>query len=460
MQDTDSMNLQARVWRAVEFSADPGALAMALDHFMPQCSFGVSDEVPTARISRAGDKMAIEFGRAFLARELSDDRDFLFVLMHEIYHNVLGHMCTSRGDRVSRIYHNLSNIAADMMVNRAVCNRFFPGGVPLLERMYGRESLPGALLVPPEFDLSRTPEAQENRKIMLTRFARGLKRLGASPRLAIRVWGIYRQAWFKDAPYEHVLERLLNLFGAIDPLALPPIILIGSHDGPFGGLGDILGMEGDEKGPAGQGGDIEEEMVEVDKTVSCLGVAAALRRALETNSNRWRMQDPVACPGVVCTPGRRDAAFLAMGSFPVFYSANKVEYEPEQLAHVYVDVSGSMVREIPHMFGVLAQSRELIADPIHEFSNVIEDVTMHEFSQGVCRTTGGTDFTVLLEHAIKNRFRQIVVFTDGYATSDQAVVERFKAAGRKLHLVFVDSCAHGRAECDLLPLATSVFVMS
>jgi GNAT superfamily N-acetyltransferase len=283
--------------------------------------------------------------------------------------------------------------------------------------------------------------------------------MGANPSLAHRVWVVYRLAWCRAAPFEMVLERLMSLFAAIDPLAFPPIVLLGDHEGTVGGFdGSVFGEK--EVAPPGGDGDAEEGVIEVEKAAHNRGVGEALRRALEEQANRWRMQDPVACPGVVCVPGRRDAAFLASGMYPVFYQANKTQFEPEQLAHVYVDVSGSMVEEMPYMFGVLSRSREMISDPIHEFSERIEDVTFSEFEHGVCRTTGGTDFSCILQHALDKNFKQIIVFTDGFARYNDAVGDRFKSAGKKLHIVFVGSGSHSRRECDLLQLATSVLVLS
>ncbi|HOC99037.1 MAG TPA: hypothetical protein PKH54_03775 [Myxococcota bacterium] len=460
MTDSQSDKLQERVWQAIEFSADPGALAQAMHEFMPQCTFGVSDKVQTACISRSADgSMKLEFGRDFLDRELADDRDFLFVLMHEIYHHVLGHLFPSRKDRVSRIYRNMANVAADIMVNRAVCQRFFPDGVPLLNRMYRTDRLPEALLRPPDFDMEAVRYHQVYREQMIAQFKRGLARMGADKRLAGKVWLLCRAAWCKNAPYGFILERLMAIFSDTDALRLPRFVLIGSHQGEFGGLGDIIGIGDGGKG-AGYSEDVETGETQVQKAAVNYGVAAALRRALEANSNRWQLNDPVACPGVVCVPGRRDAAMLAAGSYPVFYSANKASLEPEQLAHVYVDVSGSMQDEMPYMFGVLSMSRELIADPIHEFSNMIEDVSLHDFSRGVCRTTGGTDFDVIMKHAMDRSFRQVIIFTDGWASHCESVYERFKAAGKKLHLVFVNSSSESRNECTLTPIATSIFVMS
>lgn len=454
-------DLEKRIWRAVELSADPGALSAALQEMLPKCTFEVRDDVPTARITNGPGGMAIEFGREFLARELCDDRDFLFVLMHEIYHHVLGHLRVSRGDRVSRIYRSLSNIAADMLVNRTVCQRFFPDGVPLLDRMYPVDSLPGALLRNPGFSFENVAH-HDARVWLLRNFEIGLTKMGANRGLCMRVFSVYRLAWGQGAPYETILERLLALFRSIDPLSFPQVILLGDHERAAGGLGGIFSMDGtgDKGDPFTGGGEDREEIVRVKKTEHNQGVAAALRRALEVQANRWRMHDPIACPGVVCVPGRRDAAFLGAGMYPVFYQANKTEFEPEQLAHVYVDVSGSMVCEIPHMFAVLAASRELVADPIHEFSERIEDVTMADFAKGVCHTTGGTDFTPIMTHAMARKFRQVVVFTDGCACFEDVVGRSFKQSGIKLHLVFVDSRSHSRRDCPLVPLAESVFVLS
>lgn len=456
-----TIDLEKRIWRAVELSSNPGALAAALHELLPNCHFEVRDDVPTARIRNGPDGTAIEFGGEFLVRELGDDRDFLFVLMHEIYHHVLGHLRVSRGDRASRMYRGLSNIAADMLVNRTVCNRFFPDGVPLLDRMYPVDSLPGALLRHPGLSFEN-PAHQDARCRLIRNFEVGLGKIGGNPGLCMSVFSVYRLAWGRGAPYETILERLLALFRSIDPQSFPQVILLGDHEAGAGGLGDIFSMDGrgDKGDPFTGGGDDREEIVRVEKATHNQGVAAALRRALEVQANRWRMYDPIACPGVVCVPGRRDAAFLGAGMYPVFYQANKTEFEPEQLAHVYVDVSGSMIDEIPHMFAVLAASRELVADPIHEFSERIEDVTMADFAKGVCRTTGGTDFTPIMTHALARKFRQVVVFTDGCAGFEDAVGRSFKQSGIKLHLVFVDSRSHSRRDCPLVPLAESVFVLS
>lgn len=437
-------------------SSDPDVIA----DFLPNCVFAVSDDVPTARISAVGGRIRIEFGAKFLDEELSDDRDFMFVLLHEIYHHVLGHLRHSRGDRVSRIYRDLSNIAADMLVNRAVCDRFFPGGVPLLGRMYSWDSLPGALLRPLDrycHDQLSGPERYRLRQ----GFETGLEKLGIPRQLAWMPDRLYELAWVRAAPYETVLEQLMDLFAFRFHQGMPQIVLIGNHDGApdeLEELGDIF--SGFKVNAGGFGLETENTMYQVRCAAVNQGVAAALKRALEEQKNRWRMYDPIACPGVVCVPGRRDAAFLASAVYPVFYHAHKIEFPPEELAHVYVDVSGSMEDDMPVMFGILAASRGMIADPIHEFSNVIQDVTLAEFHQGICRTTGGTDFTVILKHALGKDYRQIVVFTDGFAELDDAVGARFVARKIKLHVVFVNSVPEFRSRCPLVPIATSIFVMS
>ena len=84
--------LEARILEAVRGCAQPDQLQADLDLFLPQCSLAVSSKVPTACIRRSGGRYRIEFGDAFLRDSLQDDRDLLFVLLHEAFHHVLGHL--------------------------------------------------------------------------------------------------------------------------------------------------------------------------------------------------------------------------------------------------------------------------------------------------------------------------------------------------------------------------------
>ena len=147
MKQTTSAQLSSRLTDAVRQSADPAGLGRALADLLPRCTLSVAANVPTAQIARRGRTHSIVFGRDFLRDELADDRDLLFVLLHEVYHSALGHLFPSRNDPLARAFPDCANVAADMLVNRAVCTRHFPEGVPFLARFYG-PGIPDCLLKP------------------------------------------------------------------------------------------------------------------------------------------------------------------------------------------------------------------------------------------------------------------------------------------------------------------------
>ncbi len=455
-------DLEARVWMAVDLADRPDSVADAIHRFLPKCTFGVRDDVPTARIC-GGEVARIEFGTRFLDEELNDDRDFLFVLMHEIYHHVLGHLRHSRGDRASRTFTNLANIAADMLVNRAVCEAYFPHGVPLLGRMYADDSLPSLLLLPPPCGPG-VPVSSPTREGILKRIRTALAEIGANPKLAHQVWAIYSCAWFGNVPYETLLEKLLALFAKIDSLQFMTILLIGNHEGIE--TPDVLykiarrgGHGGSDGCGYGPGGDEEEDRIEIEKATSDRQLGAALRRAVEAQAGRYSMDEPQRIPGVVCVPGRRDAAFLAGGTFPVIYQAATPVYDPLKLAHVYLDVSGSFDEYLPRIMGLLNGMRDQIADPIHQFSTVVADISLARLSQGAVHTSGGTDFNCILADAMARKYRQIIVITDGIGAIDGGVTRAFRAAKTSLHLVLVGSAVWVNDRCPLVPLAASFLEM-
>jgi hypothetical protein len=436
--------LSARVWRAAREAAGSEKVTAALHQFLPDCTFAVKDDVPTARIVKSHFDIRIEFGSQFLAEELKDDRDFLFVLLHEIYHHVLGHLRTSKKDDVTPVNQWLSNIVADMMVNRAVCERFFPDGVPILDRMYGRNSFPCTLLLPPpNFGAASTSE--ESKKQCITDFLDRLMADAATPETAAAIWRIYKLAWFNDAPYDTVLERLVELYENLGLVSVVDVLLLGNHDDEATAW--IPGEE-DRK--------LEETTIKCEKFEREQRVANVLRRALCASASQGGLGNPVVGPGVVCMPGRRDTVMIAAGITPVIYQAAPIAFEPELRAHVYVDVSNSLIAFLPAMYGILNSLRDLIADPVHQFSTVIADVTMAELARGVRRSTGGTKFNPIFRHAIDHDCKDIVVFTDGEGRLTESLGAKFKDQNRRLHLVKVNALKLHREFSPLPPIATTI----
>lgn len=444
--------LEARVWRAVELSANPAGLAQALHNFLPRCTLTVRPDVPTARILREGDRIDVAFGAEFLARELADDRDFLFVLLHEVYHHVLGHLRIRPGDRLSRRCPHAANLAADMLVNSAVMSRFFPDGVPLLSRMY-KGGLPACLLKP--VIPARVPEPSPAHLRALARrsFLTSLIASGHSRPIAARAWAVHELAWRHQAPYEQVLKSVISLLTSARAMKLVDLILLlGNHDGTP--VIDLPWLEGKAAGH-GNGGPLEEIQDDVGAPPTDNGLAEILRRALERDPNR-RLVRQAPATGVVCSPGRSDLAFLAAG-FPVtlFHGARPLTGDG-QGAHVYLDVSGSVAEHLPGLHAGLAALRDLIAEPMHQFSTRVVDCSLEDLARGIRRTDGGTRFLPVLEHAIARRYHQIVVVTDGVGPLPELVAEEFRRTGASLHLVLVGNRGRTPRISSLLKLAQTI----
>jgi hypothetical protein len=444
-------SLEARVWRAVELSANPSVLAQALHSFLPNCCLSVQDDVPTARIRRSTDRIDVEFGTAFLREELADERDFLFVLLHEVYHHVLGHLRIRPGDTLSKKCPEAANLTADMLVNRSVVDRYFREGVPLLSRLYG-DRLPGCLLKPQVLpsNTGRKPGSNRARARDRAAFISRLQRAGHSHALAAKAWSVYRLAWQDFPPYELLLEKVVALLSSADMLRFVDVPLLGDHEGDT-----VDGLPWNDDRFNFLGSDMQESDVAAEPPCGDGGLAAALRRALERDPSR-RVVQMTALPGVVCSPGRSDLAFLAAG-FPVtlFHGARPLP-EDAQGAHVYLYVSNSLTDALPRIYNALTALRDLVATPVHQFSTQVVDCSLDDVARGVRRTTGGTNFTPVLEHALARHHGQIVVITDGIGPNVGPVGDAFTRSGAGLHLVLVDAGYMGRRECPLVPLARSV----
>lgn len=416
--------LDARLVEAVESSADPDRLRADLDQFMPNADVRVVTRgVETARIRRLGDRYRIEFGRDFLTRELKAPEDLLFVFLHECFHHVLGHLTGAKETR-SPMRREAENIAADIQVNRAVCERFFPGGVRLLERMYDPHHPVAALLCPPE-----GTRRQQGRL-----FRQRLRQAGVNEALVRQVWRVYALGWYDATPFEALadeVERLLEVVGY-----RVRIVFLGDHDASE----RVEGLPWDREGGSGAGYDVEVVEIEVPEPVVVVRsprVAQVVRAALDQDANNpRRMSTPTAVTSPLFGPGRLDYPFLAIGYWPTLFHGPRHDMAfEEQRARVYVDVSGSFDHHAARVFGFLVALRDEVGPTVYQFSNEVVEVSMQDIARGVKRTTGGTDFDCVVEHALRHRFRRIVVISDGIGDLDPANAEAFRASGASLYLV-------------------------
>jgi len=61
---------------------------------------------------------------------------------------------------------------------------------------------------------------------------------------------------------------------------------------------------------------------------------------------------------------------------------------------------------------------------------------------GKVRTTGGTDFDCVIEHALKNHFRKIILITDGCADMTNNNVEKVRSGKLEVYLVLTERSSY------------------
>jgi hypothetical protein len=102
-------------------------------------------------------------------------------------------------------------------------------------------------------------------------------------------------------------------------------------------------------------------------------------------------------------------------------------------AQVYLDVSGSMHAEMPHIVALLARLGGMIRRPFWAFSDTVVPARI-QGCRLVADTTGGTGMRCVLQHLAKTRPSAAVVVTDGFiepiTTTDVKA-----AAATRLHAI-------------------------
>ena len=115
-------------------------------------------------------------------------------------------------------------------------------------------------------------------------------------------------------------------------------------------------------------------------------------------------------------PSSMDLILMSAGIPPLLWRSKKyATVYDKQLLPIYLDVSGSTYAYLPDIIKMIVNASKEI-DSVWGFSNRIAKHTIDQLKEGKINSTGGTDFNCIIEHAIENNFKHIVVITDGYAS--------------------------------------------
>jgi hypothetical protein len=377
-----------------------------------------SDETETACVEcRTTPRLLLNKG--FLDEYCRDDGHLFLLILHELYHVILGH--TRLFPRVSPI----DNIVFDAVINSMLCRTVGRTvGTRLFTRINGYDSLPERLLRPP-------PGWPDEFKDALT----------ALPPEEQRIIGLlYGADESSKITYLDIYELLRKELAGRD---VPNVLLLGSH-GPEQNEDGLLKeavrriVEGWPPPPlriAGrdQGRSAEDFWLKpADKPGSAFRNAfESVLRKCGVHAGRgpavYRRQVTSSQRTVeTVLPNARDRRIPALRSFlghaPLFYRSELSERKPRPLrvpvVHLYLDVSGSMTACLPYLSAACREPFMRGELKIFAFSTVVSQLKGHDLSKAPMRNTGGTDINAVLEHITaipaRRRPKVILIATDGY----------------------------------------------
>ena len=390
-----------------------------------------SREVPTAAIS-CERRPVLRINPDFVRERCRTDEHLFMLVMHELYHVLLGH--TRLFPRATPAH----NVAFDAVINsllvlqhpeRAYSSFFLD--------IYGDEEGAGRLLAPPQGKAIAAPA------------------LAALHRLLYDGHG--------KTSSEEIYEQLIESLG----MSGEPGLLLGSHasngPGPETPDGDAWGTEGPldplvvdairrivERWPKPEGarsgrslsGLLEQERV----TRRSVGreVLSVLRRAL-TSASVARFPSRRRSGGTVVGQvpfldlrDRRGVVLRSAGHPPLLYDSriHSPRATREGQARVYFDVSGSMEAYLPALYAALSALRYLIQPKVVLFSTQVVTIALADLVRGKVVTTGGTSIDCVVAHLLASRTRKALVLTDGYVGEVSAADKKqLEAAGTDIRVV-------------------------
>jgi hypothetical protein len=400
----------------------------------------VTRDVATASVSCAR-RPVLRINPEFVAERCRTDEHLFMLVMHELYHVLLGH---------TRLFVRstpLANLAFDAVINALLCLRFpAPAYASFFLGLYGTASGSARLLAPPSPVVIGDPVLDELHGML----------------------------------YGKADVTALEVFEAIERRGQPADVL-------------LLGTHGDDEDGWGTDGVADRDMVAVIRRIverwppppdTRIGrslsdelrrsrvtplephaaVRAAVRRALcaaATRPGGPRVRCATEAQAQVAIPTLHDRAAQvarALLRTPLLYRAPVAvpRGQAGRRAAVYLDVSGSMAPYLVPLYGALRALRAHVAPEVHLFSTVIETVPLAALCGGVVRTTGGTDSSCVLEHALGSDADRVLVVTDGYVGRPNAALHaRFAARGPELRVLLTP----GGWRSDLEPLASRIDVL-
>jgi hypothetical protein len=393
-------------------------------------SIEASDAVPTAAVT-VGARSRMLINPAFVAERCRTDAHLSMLVMHELYHVLLGHTRMVRRPTLA------ANWAFDCIINAQLC-RLHPDVE--FTSFFSAGAAPEGL-----WSLIGPPAGWP-----------------ASPRYAPGALGDVHRRLYDDAG-----ATTADLFALLDRVAVALDVdgagrLLGNHDDEAEG-GDPLHADPDlmaearrivarwpmveRRGGADDGGVPTWERSDLRRHRAARRAVRELLRAAAfgTDGGPW-VRSAVETEAFTPLPqagDRRAHLQRLMGTQPLWWQGLVLQ-EGRQTAGqvaVYLDVSGSMASWLPVLLEALTESAAMVRWPLFGFSTEVHPVTRAELAAGRFRSTGGTHIACVARHLVESRVPRAVVITDGDVQDIPcALAERLRRARPRVRVGLLDGC--------------------
>ena len=472
---TDEEKIIARILDVIP----PGSFELTT--FLSLFRVRFSEKTKTACVT-CGESPELLLNKDFVEAHCQTNEHLFMLVMHELYHVILGH--TTLFPRATEV----RNLVFDAVINAILCSLFpQPEFTSFFTDYYPSDRMPFALLRPKG---DGTPPAAESalnllyggsdtgtyydvyealleggcvKEIMLSIDG------GAAGVRALPGNGSHGRARIPAAPYT-------------DGMACPPHpLLLGSHGGEDEEISpemkDLIHkiiskwpspdrpLQGQDLGAEERERRFGAEADPADRLR--LGIRRLMRRAAMPGKNEVRRRSvrEMTCDTTTFLPDWHDrsheAREVAFGDALIYRTAaslRRPSIRDNRQAFVYFDVSGSVADEVPSVAHTLLPHCRVGLCTVHVFSTVVRPASASDLAARKFSSTGGTDINCVLRHVLDlppgKRPRAAVVITDGFTGKPHAALaERFRAAGMRLFVGLVKSNAACNQESDLSSIA-------
>lgn len=413
-----------------------------------------SDKTETACVT-CGEAPELLLNKDFIEAHCQTNEHLFMLVMHELYHVILGH--TTLFPHATEV----RNLVFDAVINAILCSLFpKPEFTSFFTTYYPSDKMPFALLRPKG---EGTPLAAEQALKLL---------YGGSD----------------TGTYHDVYEALLKS-GCIKEIKLVvksdgedgEPLLLGSHDEENEEISQemkdlihkIISKWPSPDRPL-QGQDLGAEECErgfdadADPTIRLRrGIRRLMRRAALPGKKEVRRRSvrEMVCETATFLPDWHDrsheAREIAFGDALIYSTTTRLQRpssRDNRQAFVYFDVSGSVAEEVPSVAQALLPYCRSGLCTVHVFSTVVHPTTARDLAARKFVSTGGTDIDCVLRHVLdlpaRKRPRSVVVVTDGYTgRPDSALAAGFRASGMRLYVGLVKSDPQYKPESNLSTIA-------